>query len=255
MRFLLYNIRYGAGAGRTFHLPVPFSGYVKGTRRNFKRIASFIEDLQPDIAGLIEVDLGSYRSRWKNQAERLADELGHYHVYQSKYCGECFMQHVPILNRQGNAFLTSERIEARRFHRFDSGVKRLVIELELESVVVMLVHLSLKFRHRHDQLRTLLTMVESVKKPLILAGDFNPLRGERELDLFLAASGLENANREGTPTHPSRNPDRQLDFILHSREIEPTGFEVMRRPFSDHLPVVFDFRIPDSTATGTESSE
>lgn len=253
MRFLLYNIRYAAGAGRTFHLPFPYWGYVKGSGRNFRRIASFINEVQPDIAGLIEVDLGSYRSRWSNQAERLADELGHYHVYQSKYCGACFMQHVPVVNRQGNAFLTSEKIEARRFHRFDSGVKRLVIELELENLVVILVHLSLKFRHRHDQLRTLLKMVKSMKKPVILAGDFNPLWGEQELELFLAASGLENANRDGMPTHPSRNPDRQLDFVLHSREIEPIGFDVLKRPYSDHLPVVFDFRVSGTDEVPTES--
>ena len=243
MRFLLYNIRYGAGSGRRFHLPVPYSGYVKGTSRNFERISDFIREQQPDVTGLVEVDLGTYRSRWRNQAERLADALGHAHVYQSKYCGNCFMKRVPILNRQGNAILTSDAIQAMRFHHFDVGIKRLVIELELEKMVILLVHLSIKFRHRHDQLRNLLAMIRNIGKPLVVAGDFNPLWGEKELELFLQASGLKNANRAGLPTWPSRSPERQLDFILHSDDVAVTRFDIPNVRFSDHRPLVAEFTV------------
>ena len=38
MRFLLYNIRYAAGIGRRFHLPLPYSGYLKHTNGNFEKI-------------------------------------------------------------------------------------------------------------------------------------------------------------------------------------------------------------------------
>jgi endonuclease/exonuclease/phosphatase family metal-dependent hydrolase len=95
MRFLLYNIRYAAGIGRHFHLPVPYSGYFKNTNGNLKKIVDFIKSVNPDIMGLIEVDSGSFRSEKNNQAEGIAWELQHDHVYQSKYPESSMARKVP----------------------------------------------------------------------------------------------------------------------------------------------------------------
>ena len=243
MRFLLYNVRYCAGTGRRFHLPFPGSGYLRKTTGNLGRITEFIQSLAPDIAGLVEVDSGSFRSRRQNQAEVIARAIGCYHSYQSKYADESFMQILPLANKQVNAFLSNDRIQNEKFHYFDRGVKRLVIELELENLTLFLVHLSLKFRHRYDQLRELCKLVNRVQKPHIVAGDFNALWGEGEVHWFLAATGLVSANASDLPTYPSWAPKRQLDFILHSREIKVTRFHMPRVKLSDHLPLVCDFEI------------
>ncbi|MBW2094126.1 MAG: endonuclease/exonuclease/phosphatase family protein [Deltaproteobacteria bacterium] len=243
MRLLLYNIRYAAGIGRQFHLPVPYSGYFKHTNGNLKKIVEFIQSVDPDIIGLIEVDSGSFRSEKNNQALAIARALQHHHVYQAKYSASSMVRKMPLLNKQGNAILTNREIVAERFHYFRNGVKRLVIELELEDCSIFLVHLSIKFRHRQYQLQDLYGMLKGVKKPVIVAGDFNVLRGTRELELFMAASGLRNANRNGQPSHPSRAPRRQLDYIFHSREITITGFQIPQITLSDHTPLVCDFEI------------
>jgi endonuclease/exonuclease/phosphatase family metal-dependent hydrolase len=243
MRFLLYNIRYGAGIGRRFHLPVPYSGYLKRTNGNLNKIVGFIRSVNPDIIGLIEVDSGSFRSEKSNQAEAIALEMKHYHIYQSKYSTTSVAQKIPVLNKQGNAILTSRDIKSKKFHYFREGVKRLVMELELEKFTIFLVHLSLRFRHRHHQLQELHSMVKDVKKPVIVAGDFNALWGDRELQLFLAATGLKNTNGQGKPSHPSRSPRRQLDYIFCSPEIRATGFQVSPVKLSDHMPLICDFEI------------
>ena len=49
VRFLLYNIRYGAGIGRHFHFPLPYAGYLKQTNGNLDRIVSFIKSVEPDV--------------------------------------------------------------------------------------------------------------------------------------------------------------------------------------------------------------
>ncbi len=245
MRFLLYNIRYAAGIGRQFHLPVPYSGYFKNTSCNLKRIVDFIKLIHPDIIGLIEVDAGSFRSGKSNQAKAIAGELQHYHVYQCKYSNDSMAQKVPVLNKQGNAILTNREIVSQKFHYFSNGIKRLVIELELEDFSIFLVHLSIKFRHRQYQLQDLHTLLKNIKKPVIVAGDFNVLRGDRELQLFLAATDLRNANSNGQPSHPSRAPRRQLDYIFHSPEIRVTRFEIPQVKFSDHAPLVCDFDVPN----------
>jgi endonuclease/exonuclease/phosphatase family metal-dependent hydrolase len=243
MRFLLYNIRYGTGAGEDFHFPVPFSGYLRRTNTNLRRITEFIKTVQPDIVGLIEVDSGSFRSAGRNQAEIIADDLEHYHVYQSKYRPNALIRRLPVFSKQGNAFLTGQQIKTQTFHYFSEGIKRLVIELELEQCTIFLVHLSLKYRHRQNQLGDLYELIKQVKKPVIVAGDFNAYWGDQELQLFLGATGLENANKDSAPSHPSWAPRMQLDFILHSADITIRRFDIPHVHYSDHLPLVCDFDV------------
>ena len=106
MRLIVYNIRYGAGIGRRFHLPVPYSGYLKPTNGHFGKIVEFIKSVNPDIVGLIEVDFGSYRVDKFNQAETIARELNHQVACKSKYAEASMARKVPVLNKQGNAILT-----------------------------------------------------------------------------------------------------------------------------------------------------
>ena len=243
MRFLLYNIRYAAGIGKEIHFPFPYSGYLKKTNKNLLKIAGFIKKMNPDIVGLVEVDSGSFRTGNRNQAEMISEKLGCYHVYQSKYGKKSILKFVPLLKQQGNAFLTNQEIEAETFHYFNKGVKKMVMELELEECNIFLVHLSLKFRHRQNQLVDLYSIIKESDKPVILAGDFNSFWGNHELELFLAATGLINANTENMPSHPSRAPKRVLDFILHSPEVKITNFEIPQVKYSDHVPLICDFTI------------
>jgi endonuclease/exonuclease/phosphatase family metal-dependent hydrolase len=243
MRFLLYNIRYGAGSGWRVHFPMPFGGYVKPTGRNFSRIADFIRSVKPDITGLIEVDSGSFRTERRCQARTIAAALNQQHIFENKYGDASMARRLPLLSNQGNALLTNQEISELKCHYLSNGFKRLVIEAELKDFTTYIVHLSLKYRHRQDQLRDLYGMVRNARKPVIVAGDFNVFRGQEELSLFMGATGLLNANTSGTPSHPSRMPKRQLDFILHSPEIQATRFEAPDVQLSDHIPLIWDFEI------------
>ena len=243
MRILLYNIRYATGTGPAFHLPLPGAGYLRSNRQVLDGITSFIKAEDPDVVGLIEVDTGSIRTGMLNQAEFIGGELGHYSIYECKYGVESINALMPIVRKQGNAFLASPRVHGERFHYFDTGIKRLIIELELEDAVIFLVHLSLKYRHRQAQLRTLHDLVTASTKPVIVTGDFNTFWGDHEIYLFMQASGLKSANTAGLPSYPSHNPRRELDFILYTEGIEVTGFRVPAVRFSDHLPLVCDFEV------------
>lgn len=242
MRFLLYNIRYCAGIGARFHTPVPYAGYLKFSAGVLEDIVDFIQEVAPDIIGLVEVDSGSFRTGNLCQAEQIASSLGHYHIVETKYGLQSVAGRVPLLNRQGNAVLSRNPIQSHRFHYFEQGVKRLVIEARFEQLTVFLVHLSLTFRNRQYQLHRLHRLIREVKGPIIVAGDFNVLWGDTELELFLSATGLISANSEGQPSHPSRSPRRQLDFILHSPDLVVTDFQVPQILLSDHAPLICDFR-------------
>ncbi|MGI9204872.1 MAG: endonuclease/exonuclease/phosphatase family protein [Woeseiaceae bacterium] len=243
MRLLLYNIRYGVGAGASMHMPLPGAGYILGNQNVLPDIVKFIKSADPDIVGLIEVDTGSIRSRNVNQAETIAAELGMNSSYETKYGAKSLNQLLPIIRKQGNAFLAAPRVHGETFHYFDTGIKRLIIELEMDDFAVFLVHLSLKYRHRHLQLRKLYDLIEQREKPVIVAGDFNTFWGENEIYLFMRAAGLRSANVTSQPSYPSRAPRKELDFVLYQDGINVTNFDIPQVRHSDHLPLICDFEL------------
>jgi len=243
MRLLLYNIRYAVGGGASMHMPIPGAGYVLGNQSVLPEITRFIKSLDPDVVGLIEVDTGSIRSRKVNQAEKIAADLGMNTSYETKYGERSLNQILPIVRKQGNAFMAAPRVHGEKFHYFDTGIKRLIIELEMDDYAVFLVHLSLKYRHRHLQLRRLYDLIQETSKPVVVAGDFNTFWGENEIYLFMKAAGLTSANIESLPTYPSRAPRKELDFVLYQDGIHVTGFDVPDVKLSDHLPLVCDFEL------------
>ena len=224
-------------------MSIPGAGYVLGNQAVLPEISRFIKSVDPDVVGLIEVDTGSIRSRNVNQAESIAAHLGMNTSYETKYGEKSFNQMLPIVRKQGNAFMAAPRVHGERFHYFDTGIKRLIIELEMDDYAIFLVHLSLKYRHRHLQLRRLYDLIEATEKPVVVAGDFNTFWGENEIYLFMKAAGLRSANKDSLPTYPSRAPRKELDFILYQDGINVTNFEIPDVRLSDHLPLVCDFEL------------
>jgi endonuclease/exonuclease/phosphatase family metal-dependent hydrolase len=225
------------------HMPLPGAGYVLGNQSVLPDITRFIKTVDPDIVGLIEVDTGSIRSRMVNQAEKIASDLGMNTSYETKYGEKSINQILPIVRKQGNAFMAAQRVHGETFHYFETGIKRLIIELEMEEFAVFLVHLSLKYRHRHLQLRHLHDLIEKTEKPVIVAGDFNTFWGENEIYLFMRAAGLTSANVDSVPTYPSRAPRKELDFVLYQEGIEVQKLEIPDIRLSDHLPLICDFEV------------
>jgi len=243
MRLLLYNIRYATGTGAAFHLPVPArvtcaaihacSTASPGSSRPPTRTSS----------GLVEVDTGSIRTGGVNQAEVIAESLGHYSTYQCKYGTASFNTLVPIVNKQANAFLAAPRVEGERFHYFDTGIKRLIIELELDDLCVFLVHLSLKFPPPPCAAAPPVRAREALAQARDRRRRLQHLLGEHEMALFMEAAGLKSANRDRLPSYPAKKPRMELDFILHTRGIEISSFDVPAITFSDHRPLICDFRL------------
>ena len=139
--------------------------------------------------------------------------------------------------------MAASRVHGEKFHYFDTGIKRLIIELEMREYAVFLVHLSLKYRHRHLQLRRLYDLIEATEKPVLVAGDFNTFWGENEIYLFMRAAKLMSANPESRPTYPSRAPRKELDFVLYQEGINVLNFEIPQVKYSDHLPLICDFEV------------
>ena len=252
---MIYNIAYGTG-GPSTALGNIGTGYryLRSTERNLERLIEFIQSENPDILGLLEVDVGSYRTGTLNQAEEIASGLSHYHLSAVKYPAGSMGSKMPVFKHQGNALLTRESTTKNLFHFLDSGFKRLVIEAEYEGLSIFLVHLSLRRNIRRRQLAALAELVAG-KPRLVVAGDFNALSGADELREFRGDLGLATANPLGTPTYPSWKPSKELDFILHSRDVAVDALSIPKVGYSDHLPMILEISIDPLGKTDATAKE
>ncbi len=243
MRVLIYNIAYGTGSPTGYSdILLKAHRTLQPTTRHFEELKQFILDASPDIIGLVEVDIGSYRTAFCCQAEKIASELN-YEVHRSvKYKSRFLGTFMPLLRRQGNAVLTAKGFTGE-FHFLDRGIKRLVIEVDFNTFRFFLVHLALSEKTRKQQLRHLSELIARDPRPVIIGGDFNTFSGEYELYRLGRMFKLKNANIDSKPTFPSWMPRHQLDYILHSPSIKLRDFYIPHIRLSDHLPVIADFEI------------
>jgi len=242
MRLVVYNMRYGAGAGWRFNLPLPGSGYLRDASGNLSRIGDYLQDLGPDLVALLEVDGGSRRAP-RPQHHVLADRLGHDHGFRCKYREGSWLGRLPLLRTQGNAVLSRLPLRALRFHELSSGSKSLVIEAEHESLSLFVVHLALRPNHRRRQLHELADLVQAAPSPAVVAGDLNTLAPGRELAPFLAATGLRPADHSLPASWPAHRPRLALDHVLVAPEVQVQAIAVHDVRFSDHRPLVCDLTL------------
>ena len=244
MKFLVYNIAYGTGAPKNrFYQVFGLHHYIHTQRRHLKKIIDCIASRKPDVCGLLEVDNGSFRTGYLNQGELIASALQQSVYSAVKYSPGSIPRKIPILRKQTNLFLTPEKQRPCAFHYLPRGMKRLALEIEVSGVRFFLLHLSLRSKVRQSQLDTLAELLKTLDQPFLVGGDFNAFAGTDELQSFMQKLSLHSANAAGKPTFPAWKPEKQLDYILYSRGIEPVRCEVGPDQASDHLPVLFEFKV------------
>ena len=223
LRILAYNTHHGAGMDGTLDLV---------------RIADVITEAAPDLVALQEVDRLVERTGWVAQAEEYADLIGLESVfggfmeYQGGQYGMALLSRFPILER------TNHRLPAGAEPRTALALRTRIPGSEREVVFVG-VHFYRTEEERLAQARSLMDTLEEEEGLVILAGDFNSLRGSPVMELLATRwAVLEKDGR--TATFPADDPAREIDFILVSpRE----GFRVLEHRVlgeevaSDHRPI------------------
>ena len=211
-----------------------------------------LHKLNPDILALIEVDIGSLRSRGEDEVRFLEKKLGFNNfVEKVKYPLTGWLKlfhHIPILNKQANALVSKFPLTNVRYHVFHEGTKRMVIEATVncpKPVTLLAAHLALGKKARAKQIKELINIVNRIKNPVILMGDFNTFNGEKEIKDLLKKTHLKDLislDKKSIPlTEPAWHPTRRLDYILTSPLIKVNKYSVLKFHFSDHLPLMIDF--------------
>ena len=252
VRLISYNIEYCEGMEGIWYQYLYFWRNFFPPKKVNREIVDELKKIKPDILTLIEVDTGSFRNRGQDEV-RFVEESLHLKSFieRVKYPLHGWLKlfhHVPVLNKQANAIISRYPIINHKYHVLHEGTKRVVIEATLkcpQKVTLLAAHLALGKETRSRQIKELIKIVNSIKNPVILMGDFNTFNGEEEIAELLKRTHLSDKirlDKESVPfTEPAWHPTRRLDYILTSPQINVKKYSVLHFAFSDHLPLMIDF--------------
>ncbi len=252
-RLIVYNSEYGEGLLGHVLEYLKFWRYVFPPKEQNKQITEALKKYKPDILGIAEIDLGSIRYNHKNQAAFFSKELSLKHIAaHSKYAKKSILLNtIPILKKQGNAVFSKYPFDSVSYNEFTNSMKRSIIhctiKINKKKLNLLLIHLPLNYKARQKQFVQLMEMINQIKGPIILMGDFNTFRGKDEIKELLETTDLNYQYNRGKHqqkhTQPAFKPKRTLDYVLTSKEISVTNYKILPIELSDHLPVMIDFSI------------
>jgi endonuclease/exonuclease/phosphatase family metal-dependent hydrolase len=236
VRLVSWNIHKGIGGrDRTYDI---------------SRILAVLEELQPDILCLQEVDTHVRRSSMHNQPEILSQKLGFDRLFQLN---------VPVgkSGGYGNLIMSRWGMEYSRHHslrignRKPRGVQLARILTPIGPVAIGNWHLGLTHPEQVRQAIRFSSLIEGdlwSDLPMIVAGDTNDW-GNRLFGKCLAAHGFEQATLPVIQlrSFPAWFPVASLDKIFTRHGVRCLHKFVLRnrltRDASDHLPLIIDFDV------------
>jgi endonuclease/exonuclease/phosphatase family metal-dependent hydrolase len=244
MRLLTYNIHKGVGSDRRYRL---------------ERIIDVVQEQNPDLVCLQEVDRNVRRSRFHDQPALLAERLGvAAHLYQLNVPHREGGYGNLILSRW--TFRSQQQVSIRHRLRKPRGAQLVVVETPEGPLHLVNWHLGLREKERLWQTSHLLShrvFLESAHLPTIIAGDSNDWRNILGKHHFVR-HGFHQATAPARRfrSFPSFLALAALDKVFYRGEIHVRHAGIVRsrlaRRASDHLPLVLDFHL---TRTGEVIAE
>ncbi len=248
MRLLSYNIHKGIGG--------------RDRRYRLERIIQVIEDQNPDLICLQEVDRHVSRTRHDDQPRRLVEAFhAAAHMYQLNVKLRDGGYGNLVLSRW--PFQSHHQVSLRHERRKARGAQLAVVNSPEGPFHLVHWHLGLAERERHWQVLHLMEhhlFRQAAHLPTLIVGDFNDWRNTLADGLF-ARRGFSQltAPRSRFLSFPAYFPMTALDKafarggwrfrhvrIAHSR---------LARDASDHLPLVIDFHLMARDAASPDSRQ
>ncbi len=227
-----YNIKHGRGIDDIIDL---------------KRITDVILETGADIVALQEVDIGVERSGRRDIVRELSELTGLEHQAFGKN-----LDHQG--GDYGNATLSRYPITDYKNVQFEQlgpelrGILTTVIEIQDRSLLLLNTHLD----YRSDDDSERLLYIQGARDEIIpkynvdaviFGGDFNDTPGSltyQNVTEFLSDAWEESGEGDGY-TIPSNDPEKRIDYIFYSGNINPVNAWTPVTLASDHLPVAVEF--------------
>lgn len=219
LRIATFNIRHGFGTGGTLDLA---------------RTARVIEEIDPDIISLQEVDRNLERSGNQDQVDVLAAMTGlRFHFAPALVRGAGAYGIALGLKKEAGA--AEGGVESFPLPRVDDEEPRVAMSTRFRGISFVATHLSVRPGPRDVQMMYLAKRLRDLAPPAVVFGDLNASR--RGLG-HLVAAGL----RPG-PKHATMSFRRQVDHILLPPDLRNALFRTIPTDASDHRPLIADLEL------------
>lgn len=229
-RLVSYNIHHGEGMDRKLDLA---------------RIAGFLKDQQPDAVAVQEVDRNCGRTGKVDQVAELARLTGMTATFEKAmdYDG----------GEYGICFLTKAApLESKGIILPPGGEPRVGQTVKVPAfggtLTVANTHLDFaKGAARLNQAQALLKALAEGPGPVLLAGDFNAVRGDDVMTALTTAGWAVPVKQGPAATVPSPQPAREIDFAVFrpSTALKVLKYSVLDEAlFSDHRAILIEVTLP-----------
>lgn len=244
LRLLSYNVQMGISSSGPHTYFTNLWKHVLPARcrfRNLDRIAKLISDF--DIVALQELDAGSHRTGYIDLTEYLAQKAGFpfWHHQLNRDLGQIAQHGNGILSRLLPTEVTEHRLPGALPGR---GALLVRYGHGDDALAVLLIHLALGKRSRLMQLDYVADLVNDYRHAVVM-GDMNCAPGSPEMRHLFGRTRLGEPVEE-LHTFPSWRPNRSIDHILVTPELQITQCRVLNHAYSDHLPVAVELMLPEA---------
>lgn len=207
---------------------------------DFPAIAEAICSYDPDVVGLNEIRGKGESPEYGPQTDILSELTAMPHAYFAKAID------VPKCGPYGNALLSKlplasvetipvpdpvERMPGRKYYE-----TRCLLKAKLENgLTVLVIHFGLNPDEQQNAVDTVLANLPNEK--CVLMGDFNVRPDNPLLDPIRARlKDAADAFTEPKLSFPSTAPDRKIDYIFVTPDVEIVAADIPATVVSDHRP-------------------
>ncbi len=209
-----------------------------------------IKKYRADICCLNEVRGEGPIEDYTDQTTAIADGLGFYRYFgeaikvggTSPY-GNAIVARTPFKSVETVAIpLTNDRSEKSNYE--PRCIIKAIAEIENKEICFLVCHMGLSDSERKDAVETLCKLIDEIKIPIILTGDFNTHPQDAVLKPIYnkLCDSDKKAEVCGEFTYPSDKPEIKIDYIFF-RGLNCTRSMVIKDIVSDHFPIIADFDI------------
>lgn len=201
---------------------------------NIARVAAIINQVQPDVVALQELDSMCTRSHKVFQLGQLAALTGMHATYG------------PTINYQGGKYgigvLSKEKPLSSYQIALPGKEARTLLVCEFDNFVYAATHLALQEENRLTSATRIRQEAAKWDKPLYLAGDFNAQ--PRSTFMSTLKKYFKVCNKTDVGTYPSDTPTECIDYICKYRVTADVANAVVITDSmaSDHRPLYVDVR-------------
>ena len=204
---------------------------------DLNRQAAVIQNADPEVVGLQEVDSCVKRSSYVHQASVLAKSLGMYSTFGPA---------IPLTGgKYGVAILSKEKPLSHRNIPLPGKEKRTLLVCEFKEYVFATTHLALEEENRMTSLDIILEEAARWDKPFFICGDWNDVPTSTLITKMKKSFRFLNniTNTSSNYTFPADTPNKIIDYIARYGR---TGTSVTKRQVinqpdaSDHRPVLVE---------------